>query len=301
MDYRARRRLYLALYNKAHLPRKLTTALVKLIGFLGHPIAWWVRREAGSAALQVKTALEVPQATGYVKLEQEQLPHIQDAIADCRAIYAGKMAEGFQEANRDIFRKPFLISLTESCDELLEYKGIRQFALSPELIAVACRYFGTMPILSEVQLWWTPANDTMLKSQKFHLDAEDYRQLKVFLHIEPVDESCGPFTLIPAEATRKVCAMTGYAGGRRERVEDEPVERIARSEIDRVMGPAGSGVLVDTSRCLHYGSRGNRKERLVLFLQFISYYAPKLEPYDWKQSPIARQELSAAERLLLRI
>jgi hypothetical protein len=301
MNYARNRRLYLDMYNKLRLPRRMTSILVKTLAWLTDPQAWWVRRKAGAAAESVRRPIEFPAAVGYVKIAPGQLPHTEEAIAACKTVYAETMAGGFMEKNKELFSKPFLMPLTERCSDLLERDGIRRFVLSPELISIACRYFGAMPILSEVQLLWTPANDTLLKSQKFHLDAEDYKQLKLFLHIEPVDESCGPFTLISAEVTRKVCAVTGYVGGRRTRLEDEAIERIAGREIDSAMGPSGSGILVDTSRCLHYGSRGNRKERLVLFVQFISYFAPKLEPFDWKGSSVGSRELTAPERLLLRV
>ncbi len=301
MNYRRHRRLYLDMYNKLRLPRRLATVLVKTLAWLSDPLSWWRRRKAAIQAQAVVRPFEFPPAIGYCLLAPGQLPHVQAALADCRAVYADRMAGGFKERNSELFSKPFLMPLTEKCSELLDREGIRRFVMSPELISIVCRYFGGMPILSEVQLLWTPANDTLLKSQKYHLDAEDYRQLKLFVHVEPVDESSGPFTLVPAEATRQVCAATGYVGGRRTRLEDADVENIAGAAVDRAMGPSGSGIMVDTSRCLHYGSRGNRKERLVLFLQFISYYAPKLEPFDWKANLRSPERFNASEKLLLRL
>lgn len=301
MNYRLHRRIYLRLYNKVRLPRKFVTAAVKTLAWCSDPRSWWVRRAAAAEACAVAPALRFPETQGYLIFSPGQLPHTDAALSVCRKIYADKMASGFRKRNRDWYAKPFLVPLTDGGDELLQHQGIRDFVLSPELISLVCRYFRTMPILAETQLLWTPANSTQTKSQKYHLDAEDYQQLKLFLHIDPVDPCSGPFTLISAEATRRVCAATGYVGGRRTRLEDEDVERIAGDAVERAMGDAGSGILVDTSRCLHYGSRRNRNERLVLFVQFISYYAPKLEPFDWKASlgrPFAESE---TERLLLRL
>jgi hypothetical protein len=301
MNYRRRRRFYLDLYNKLRLPRRVTTFVVKSLAWMSDPSAWWVRREASVSASAVQPPLSFPEDLGYQVFAPEQLPYANEAVADCRAIRSEKMAGGFQELNPHLFAKPFLMPLTESSSELLQREGISKFVFSPELISLACRYFGTMPILSDVQLLWTPANDTLLKSQKYHLDAEDYKQLKVFLHVEAVDESSGPFTVISAEATRRICAATGYVGGRRTRLDDDAVEAIAADAVDQAVGAAGGGILVDTSRCLHYGSRGNRKERLVLCLQFISYYAPKLEPFDWKANYHPSHDVLEAERLLLRL
>ena len=38
-------------------------------------------------------------------------------------------------------------------------------------------------------------------------------------------------------------------------------------------GPRGSGAWVDTSRCLHFGSRGNSTDRLMLIVQFTKHLA----------------------------
>jgi hypothetical protein len=75
----------------------------------------------------------------------------------------------------------------------------------------------------------------------------------------------------------------------------------AEGDAVRVLAPAGGGIFIDTSRCLHFGSRGNRAERLVLLAQFMDYYAPKLEPVDWRAvaAPFA-SGLDEARRLLLR-
>lgn len=301
MNYPRLRRIYLTMYNKRRLPRRATTILVKTFAFATDPLSWWRRRKAAASAIAVSAPLEVPAATGYLKFAPQDLPHTAAAIAECQAIFADKVDQGLRDRNSDNFSKPFLRPVTDKCSELLERDAIRRFALSPELISIVCRYLGSMPILSEVQLLWTPANDTLWKSQKFHLDAEDYRQLKLFLHVDDVDESCGPFTLISAPQTRRVCAATGYRGGRRSRLEDEAVRRVVDGDFEQAIGERGSGILVDTSRCLHYGSRGNQKQRLVLFLQFISYYAPKLEPFDWRTHLPRTDGFSPSERLLLRI
>ncbi len=289
------------MYNKLRLPRRAATILVKTLAFATDPLAWWHRRRAGASAGAVPVPLEFPDATGYLKFAPDELPHAAAAIAECHAIFAERVNQGLLDRNSDDFSKPFLRPVTDKCSELLERDAIRRFVLSPELISIVCRYLGSMPILSEVQLLWTPANDTLSKSQKFHLDAEDYRQLKLFLHVEDVDERCGPLTLISAAQTRRVCAATGYVGGRRTRLEDEAVRRVVGDDFEQAMGERGSGILIDTSRCLHYGSRGNQKQRLVLFLQFISYYAPKLEPFDWRTHLQRTDGFTPSERLLLRV
>ena len=56
----------------------------------------------------------------------------------------------------------------------------------------------------------------------------------------------------------------------------------------KATGPAGKGLMLDTSRCLHYGSRGNTIERLVLMFQYTSFYAPKSRWPDWANALAGR-------------
>jgi hypothetical protein len=53
----------------------------------------------------------------------------------------------------------------------------------------------------------------------------------------------------------------------------------------RLVGAPGSAAFVDTSRCLHYGSRSNTRERLVLQLQFLRFQAPGESTTRFEVSP----------------
>lgn len=77
---------------------------------------------------------------------------------------------------------------------------------------------------------------------------------------------------------------------------------IDSEEILRATGPCGSAVMLDSSRCLHFGSRGNRRDRLVLAFHFLPADAPvdtryHLEPGQFS-GPLAA--LDHMQRLALR-
>ena len=121
-------------------------------------------------------------------------------------------------------------------------------------------------------MWWSPENDTARSSQRFHLDYEDVRQLKIFINIFETAQDQGPLTFIPAHVSEQIQRSRGRVIGR---VDDEWVyAQGGREQVCRLMGPAGSGAFLDTSRCLHYGSRSNRRDRLVLMFQFLTHHAP---------------------------
>ena len=43
-----------------------------------------------------------------------------------------------------------------------------------------------------------------MRSQNWHIDGEDYKQVKVWIPIEKVEEDCGPLNVINIEETRKI-------------------------------------------------------------------------------------------------
>lgn len=303
MDYALRRRAYLFLLNKLRVPRRPATAIVKGLAYLTDPLPAHRRRRAAAVVDSAGvSALAVPESAGYRRFEPDDFPGTAAMLEECRRIFQATRASGTLDRQVENASKRFLVPVAPSGVDLLALPAIRDFALSDPLLAVVMRYFGRVPILSELQLLWTPVNETKLKSQKYHLDTEDYRQLKVFVNIFDVTPESGPFTLIPADRSAHICRAAGYAGGRRERLEDETVERHGGgADAVSCLGKAGSSLFVDTSRCVHYGSRGNRSERLVLLLQFADYYASKLQPTDWR--PVAVKlaaDLDPPRRMLLR-
>ena len=57
---------------------------------------------------------------------------------------------------------------------------------------------------------------------------------------------------------------------------------------------------VDTSRCLHYGSRFNKRDRLVLIIQFLTFHSPYKSNDCFQVSPGTMGiELDAVQKLAL--
>jgi len=303
MDFPLRRRLYLFLLNRLRLPRHLATMIVKGLAHALDPGAAGRRQQAAAALVAAgATRIAVPEEAGYRIVAPGELPGTDALVAACRRIFEAARASGALDAKAADAAKRFLVPVAERSEALLAEPAIRDFVLSGPVLSVVARYFGRMPILSEIALLWTPVNSSQIKSQEYHLDTEDYRQLKLFIYISDVTSDCGPITLIPAARSAEVGRATGYVGGRRRRLKDAAVERTgADKDAIRMIGPASGGIFMDTSRCLHYGSRGNRGERLVLLIQFMDYYAPKLEPTDWRATAAGfASGLDEARRLLLR-
>jgi hypothetical protein len=113
--------------------------------------------------------------------------------------------------------------------------------------------------------------------QLFHLDPEGLRQVKFFIQIFDVGEPQGPFSFIPGDVSARV--LRDIAAWRRQhgapasrRYSDEEVTAVGGDgELITVQGPAGTAIAIDTSRCLHLGSRVQPGTfRLMLYLQYCT-------------------------------
>ena len=67
------------------------------------------------------------------------------------------------------------------------------------------------------------------------------------------------------------------------RYDDKFVSTLIKTPSRPLTADVGDLILVDTSQCLHYGSRVNTNERLVIVLQFVSPYSPKLDKIKIKK------------------
>lgn len=295
-----RRRCYLFMLNKLRIPRVILTPLVRTIAICLNPIQHFKRKQmAGTIS---SGNIEIPENDGFFMFGPNDLPNTKNVVKECLKIFRKHHNSGDIEAKVSNVPKAFLVSSTTGAEELMANSTIREFILSDAVLSAVSNYFGTIPILSNVSLLWSPPNDTEIKSQKYHFDAEDFRQLKIFVNISEVTPDTGPFTFLNAELSDKVRHSTGYVGGKHTRLEDDPVANLVDDEQQlTVTGPTGAGIIVDTSRCLHFGSRGNTKERLVLLVHFLDYFSPKIEPEDWSDlASTFSGELDNTRHLILR-
>lgn len=270
--------LHKALRRYGRLPTNAVNGLARRVKHLRNPQQATIRTEAAMGLGQNSDDLARLKDSGvlpFVAAEPVRLNAALAAALDCFARH--RAAESLAEA-RGGANKGYLVTLLRDA-ACLDESEIFRFVVSRPLVDLATAYFGAVPLLSAVRLWWTPPNDSLTGSQRFHLDEEDDRQLKLFIHVLPCTEASGPLTVIPAQETARLRRAVGH---RRGRLEDKEVAD-ASLEIEPFVltGDAGSGAWVDTSRCLHYGSRGNSQDRLVLMCQFTHHLAPKIDAALW--------------------
>jgi hypothetical protein len=213
---------------------------------------------------------------GYLDLVPGEIDGFEAMRASCLAILAERRAGLDARGSKKAYLRPLL-----EANDFLEHPEIVEYCLDPKLLATAADYLGEPAVLRTVQLFLTPANETESGSQRWHYDHIPPRQLKLFVYLTPVAEDNGPFTFVPAEISEAFMASRGTTwdeANRKTYTDEEVSTSCGTTAIRRLLGPAGAGGMVDTTRCLHYGGRARRGERTMMIIQYTRRGAPKDGP-----------------------
>lgn len=292
------RPVYRILYKRLGLPRERVHAALSWVRerALGDEL---VLRHELAVALPSQFPLQLDPQPALRFLTPGELPGADAAAAYGRGLFADYRARGVAAAQLQRNpRKRFLLSVL-SGNEFLAHPELLRFMVSRPVLDIATAYLGAVPRLEGAALWWTPPNDSMTSSQRVHIDELAPRQVKFILHCDQVDNDTGPLYALPADHSTDVLARSQQ---RRGRLDDDWLQKIGALQAMRpALGPAGSGIVFDSSRCLHYGSRGNRRDRLVLAFHFLPANAPVHTRYHLccPSAPAALAELDQHQRLAL--
>jgi hypothetical protein len=277
-------------------PRLIREELVRKIRKLASPGETNARRALLSSVPKANAAIAASlEKNGYVVFPSSFSSSIESVVAELLAVFkAAQVAEtGPQTASK---KHGFLRALVDT-PAFADHPAVMKFMIHPDLVNIASHYLGEVPVLSSARLWWSPANASAQSSQLYHFDEEDDRQLKFFLNITDVTTENGPFTLVSATVSAEIAR---HFGGSHGRFTDELVNRFtAKDNPTSFVGPRGTLSAVDTSRCLHFGSRGNKNDRVVLMFQYTKHSAPLGEAPKWNEKLIPMlAQMSPTQRRL---
>jgi hypothetical protein len=221
---------------------------------------------------------------GYAILKPGDLPGSDEVVALSIRLFEEKKRklEASTGPDTELHAKKwaFLRSVLTNQD-LAQNPALVEFALSDGLLSLVTNYLGTIPHLNRVDLLYSVSHggEDAISSQIYHLDPEGRRQAKLFFNLRDIGPDEGPFTFIPASDSEQIIKAIKH---RRAQNDDDDLamgryldEELARAgglhKAISVMGATGSGVMVDTSRCLHCGSRVKPGTyRLCLYIQYCS-------------------------------
>ncbi len=149
-----------------------------------------------------------------------------------------------------------------------------ELTLSPTILDVANSYMNMYTKLKYYDLALTipvPAGSQAVQSQRWHRDPEEKKIVKVFIYLNDVDSTAGPFFHVNG---------SNYEGKYGRLFPQKPPEgfyppegavekAIAKEDIREMTGRAGTLMFCDTSG-IHRGGYATAKERLMYTAFFAS-------------------------------
>jgi hypothetical protein len=256
------------------MPWAYKVRIVRGVKTLKSPLEYVQRRTlARRVATSSPFAHKVTEDNGYWLFGPQEVPGAKEAAALTVRAYQDLKQSGALEDQKGNKKKHLRAILRG--DDFAKYPEIGRFVVSRPVLEVAAGYFGSAPILSSICLFWSVINDSVVSSQKWHVDGEDTRQLKLFVNSWDLADEHGPLTFFPASTTDAILNTakreTRLNAGDMN-FDDDFIDGGSHGKSPiKVVGEAGAGVFIDTSRCVHFGSRRNTKERLMLMVQYAPY------------------------------
>jgi hypothetical protein len=214
---------------------------------------------------------------GFASIDGSRWRVVEEAIAEA--------AHCFDTAPRDLVNPRKVSMRTAALPKPIMGSRLMALARHEAVLRFVGDYLGGLPILLRINLLHSE-NDALQEgsSQFFHIDPEDFRQVKLFLLVRDVDEETGPLHLVPACVSERIQLRTGYRLARPRLSDDQVHAEGDEASVVRCTGSAGTMIFADTSRCFHMGSRPGTKKRYVAMFQYVTPAAP-LFPVDAPQVP----------------
>ncbi len=186
-----------------------------------------------------------------------------------------KEAEDFyKNRNFQKSKKKYYFNLFEK-NEITQNSKILELAKNKNILNTITNYLGIFPVLTNISLWYTPKNkiNLMKGSQLFHLDHEDFKQVKCFVNCNNVNKNSGPLMVVNKLKSIKTQKKINYKMNiDSKRILGEK-KYFSANDIFSFIGKKGSMLLVDTSNCFHCGGRSTSGYRIMLSFQYITPYA----------------------------
>ena len=152
------------------------------------------------------------------------------------------------------------------CDAVLAVQG------DPLLQNIAAHYLGGQARLSTTRIWWTfptkrasEADKRLASEDEYHFDLLDWRMLKFFFHLKPVDEGAGPHVYVRGSHRRRALRhqLTPFVG----HTVDDVLRVYGADKPVTLLGDAGFGFVEDPFG-FHKATVAERTPRLMMEIAF---------------------------------
>lgn len=208
--------------------------------------------------------------------------------------------------------KPFYFNILDR-DDVKAMPQLLDFALSDTMLDILSPYYGVLPELSHMALFVSGLfGDTgpNIGTQRMHWDNHDRAHVKMFCFLDAVASADGPLTVLPADKSMWLRKKTGRVLGTHPiKDESEFYRYFTDADLVEIVGPPGTVAFVDTTSCLHYGSRtvgaGRRLAFVIhytLFADYGNFRSGEFQDLNMATSPELRPpHLSGRQALAYRI
>ncbi len=232
-------------------------------------------RERGEELLRHR-GRQVEMRDGFAIDDSRTLPHLEAALAagaDLIERHGGRKWE---------HEKPFLQNINPE-SAIDEHPALLDFITSSQVVGAVTPCFGYIPPLSgllprgvrlmESSTTFDPdAEGPWRESQLYHLDYHSRPTVYVIVALRDIGPDDGPLHFIGRAASRRVTQALNYgARGVPYRLTDARVHALVdEREVHRFCASAGTVLFLESSACLHFGSRLPVKPRYQLQYAFVS-------------------------------
>ena len=264
-----------------------------------------LRRRRAAGDIRSEADFAIPRELGYARFERGRFPEINAVVYEANREL--EKLEPTQVIQPAIGTKGLFMGLLD-CDRLTLDSPFMKFALRSDIIGAVSRYFGVVPVLARIDLWYSAHVPDLNRTHFYHCDWTAISQLKIFVNCTDVGPDDGPLVMVEAAKSREIRRALKYdydRQGNKYYVSDEQMASRGAAEHEHCFtGPAGTVYLVDTSKCFHCGSRiaEGAGPRLVALFQYLRPSAFRL-PWRFRSGApfrkMAREHQAPWQRMVL--
>lgn len=213
---------------------------------------------------------------GWAMDDSLSLPHLDRVLADSEKIIAERA--GVRKSSAGTYRSYFQDVWTPA--DLETYPAFLDFVTSSDVIAPVADYLECIPALTttlpsgirfvESNAAYDDQPDTPHDSQLYHIDYYSLPNVYVLVLLQDTTKENGPWTFLPRSISMEAKARLDYWTSKRGyRMSDADVYSVADpKDVIEFTGKKGTVLFIESSGCLHFGSRNSVKPRFQLMIGY---------------------------------
>jgi len=235
----------------------------------------FLARKLPALSKEQKEILEELRGSGFCKTNLSTLKISDDLLVYLENIsQAEKMGYDEVASAQSLANKKYWTDLGSDAQE--NFLNLDPILKNKFLLDIISHYIGQIPTFGGFRYLYSPpfpVSKTLSGSQNWHLDNHHKNVLKLFFSPFPIGKMNGPTQVLPSDLSTK----RHYTKYPHYMVDDE-LRRQGVRESDQhfLTSEPGEIYLVDTSRCLHCGSRNEMPRHLAIAsFQSMERYIPR--------------------------